>query len=196
MHAESDREDHSRLRSLFDAHYQALMAYARRRTGEVADAEEVVAETFVVAWRRLADLPSDQVEQLAWLYAIAYRVILNQRRSARRRLRLLDRLRHITTREQALPSRLPAVTEALARLSETDQEILRLVIWEGLSHAAAGRALGISANAATIRLHRARSRLARKMGVVRGPPKGSQRIRTWMGWKGSASSPMEREDRR
>jgi RNA polymerase sigma-70 factor (ECF subfamily) len=142
---------------LFSAHSVAVLAYASRRTANLADAEDIVAETFVVAWRRLADAPA---EPRAWLYGIARRVLANHRRAADRRTSLLRRLASFAARPQPTsPSEVPAI-EALANLSADDQEILRLVAWEELPHAQIAEVLGISVNAVAIRLHRARQRFA------------------------------------
>jgi RNA polymerase sigma-70 factor (ECF subfamily) len=185
------------LASVFESAYAPIMAYARRRTAQLSDAEDVVAETFIVVWRRLDDLPEHEAERLPWLYGIARRVLANQRRGVARRGRLRDRI-ELVAASQALqaPSPLPAVLDAIGRLRETDQEILRLVAWEGLSHAEVGAALSISPNAAAIRLHRARGRLEREMRTPSVEAKGLRHIRTWLGWKGSASSAHEREEAR
>lgn len=188
---------HALFRMLFEAHFERLLAYAVRRTDQLSDAEDVVAEAFVVAWRRLDDLPAADEERLPWLYGVARRVIGNHRRGAARRARLSDRLR-----EQEIGpspragSPLPAVLDALARLREVDREILRLVAWEGLSHREVAATIGISENAAAIRLHRARGRLAEVMRAGPGGPKGIGRIRTFLGWKGSASGVPERKETR
>lgn len=174
-----------RFAALFEAHFDALLAYARRRSAQLSDAEDVVAETFTTAWRRLDDLPERADGELPWLYGVARRVLANQRRSANRRARLVDRLRSALT-----PTRLPVpgdVVAALSLLSAADQEILRLAAWEQLSHREIAITLGISANATAIRLHRARGRLRHLM-------KGSRPSRTSPGWKGSVSSVRE-EDR-
>jgi RNA polymerase sigma-70 factor (ECF subfamily) len=183
--------------SVFDLAFAPLMAYARRRTAQLPDAEDVVAETFVVVWRRLDDLPTREAERLPWLYGIARRVLSNQRRAAARRGRLRNRI-EIATASQVLQSHspMPAVLDAIGRLKETDQEILRLVAWEGLTHAEVSIVVGISPNAAAVRLHRARVRLERAMHAPSGEVKGLRRIRTWLGWKGSASSAHEGEEAR
>jgi RNA polymerase sigma-70 factor (ECF subfamily) len=185
------------LASVFDSAYAPVMAYARRRTPQLSDAEDVVAETFVVVWRRLEDMPTHEAERLPWLYGIARRVLANQRRGAARQARLRERM-EADAAVQALraPSPLPAVLEAMGRLRATDQEILRLVAWEGLTHADVGMVLDISPNAAAIRLHRARAHLEREMGTPSVDAKGMRRIRTWLRWKGSASSAQEREEAR
>lgn len=185
------------LIALFEAHHEPLLAYARRRTRELSDAEDVVADTFVVVWRRLDHLPANEAERLPWLYGIARRVVANLHRSAARRGRLRGRM-EVATASQSLQAQspLPGVLDAMSRLRENDREVLRLVAWEGLTHAEVGVVLGISPNAAAIRLHRARAHLEREMHAPSGDVKDLRRIRTWLGWKGSASSTHEREEGR
>jgi RNA polymerase sigma-70 factor (ECF subfamily) len=99
---------------------------------------------------------------LPWLYGVAGNVIRNRKRSAARHLRLVNK---IGSEPQVTPAD-PAdasteeVTEALARLSFDDREVLQLVAWDGLSHSDAGVALGCTANAIALRVSRARKRLA------------------------------------
>ena len=171
--------------ALFDAHFEPLLAYARRRSPQLSDAEDLVADTFLAAWRNLDRLPGRPEERLPWLYGVARRVLSNQRRSAGRRMRLLERLRS----SFAVPSAGVSVDvgAALSALPELDQEVLRLVAWESLTHAEVGLVLGISPNAVAIRLHRARKRLGQAM-------KGLSPTRTFAGWKGSVSRPEHREE--
>jgi RNA polymerase sigma-70 factor (ECF subfamily) len=150
----------ARFRTVFDAHYGKVVAYARRRCATGEDAEDAVAETFTIAWRKFDAMSRD--EPLPWLYAVGRKVIANQRRGEQRRFRLFARLR------QERPSQGRAfdgepVREALSRLSADDQELLRLVAWEGLGHGQVAQAMGISTNAVTIRLHRARQRLREEL---------------------------------
>jgi RNA polymerase sigma-70 factor (ECF subfamily) len=152
----------TRLEHLYTDHGRAVLAYAARRSPDVQDAADVVAETFLVAWRRLAEVPPGGAARL-WLYGVARNVLANQRRSERRRERLAERLR------QELPAALEgvqptstdagAVTVALAELGPEDQEVLRLCGWEELSPSEIATVLGISQIAARSRLHRARHRL-------------------------------------
>jgi RNA polymerase sigma-70 factor (ECF subfamily) len=158
------QRDELRFRDLYRAHYRALQAFARRRCADPADAHDVVAETFLVLWRRIGEAP-DGEEALLWLFGVARRVVANQRRSQTRRDRLTARLRALPQDPLAVDSiafaRADAKTvlRAMARLSERDREVLLLAAWEGLSHAQIARVLGCSENAAMIRLHRARVRL-------------------------------------
>jgi RNA polymerase sigma-70 factor (ECF subfamily) len=173
--------------ALFNAHFDSLLAYTRRRTPQLADAEDAMAETYIVAWRRMTEVPGDAQEQRLWLFGVAYRVIANQRRAAGRRLQLTDRLKAALLPPSRPSGALEDVTEALATLSDADQEILRLAAWEGLSHGEIGQVLGITPNAAAIRLHRARKRLEDAM-------KGSASTRTFKRWRGSVSSTESGEE--
>ena len=74
---------------LFGAHHADLLRYAARRVGPDA-APDVVADVFLVAWRRRGDLPADGA--LPWLYGVAHRIVANHQRGERRRLRLRARL--------------------------------------------------------------------------------------------------------
>jgi len=146
----------ARFAALFEDHQRQVLAYALRRTTDRSDAEDAASETFAIAWRRIADVP---VEPLPWLYGVARRVLANQRRGNGRRLRLVWRVDHdVPTPERSgEDADTPAVT-ILARLSSADQEVLRLVAWEDLSNDQVAVVLGITSNAAAIRLHRARRR--------------------------------------
>lgn len=149
------------FRQVFEETYRPLVAYARRRTNTAADADDIVAETYTVAWRRWAELDADR-DPLPWLYTVAGNVLRNHWRSNERRLRLVDR---IESQPVAAPSADPSerqgaeLREALEKLSPDDQEVLKLMAWEGLSHAEIGDVLGCSTNAVGIRIHRARQRL-------------------------------------
>src|SRR5262249_2848876 len=127
-------------------------------------AEDIVAETFLIAWRRLDSVPG---HERAWLLAVARKVIANERRREHRRAELAARL----AREPETPAGEPrlepedAVLTALASLRERDREALRLVYWDGLEPSEAARALGCTAVAMRVRLHRARARLARALAA-------------------------------
>jgi RNA polymerase sigma-70 factor (ECF subfamily) len=151
---------------LYRVHGRAVLAYALRRVEQREDAADVVAETFLVAWRRLGEVPSGDGARL-WLYGVARRVIANLRRSERRRTRLGQRLAETLRTELAThPAPRGGAAEALramAELGEEDRELLLLVSWEGLSPGEAAKVLEISSLAARSRLHRARRRLRAAM---------------------------------
>jgi RNA polymerase sigma-70 factor, ECF subfamily len=144
---------------LYRAHAPAVLAYCLRRASRET-AEEAVAETFTVAWRRLEDAPAPS---LPWLLAIARRVLANQRRSARRQWALAERLAAEPAGQAHPDADATPVLEALSRLQAVDREVLMLVAWDGLRSAEAARVLGCSPVAARIRLHRARRRLAQAL---------------------------------
>lgn len=161
MQLEARDPDTAAFEEMFDEHDRAVLAYALRRCANAADAEDAVAETFAIAWRRLARVPGG-AEARPWLYGVCRRVLANQRRGEARRRRLFGRLighvpaTHATATEGSGPAR-PAI-EALGHVRDDDQELLRLVAWEGLRHAEIATVLGITANAVAIRVHRARAR--------------------------------------
>lgn len=151
--------DDERFDAVFRATYPRVLAYGRRRATE-AVAQDVAAETYAIAWRRRHRLPGDELV-LPWLLAIARRALANQLRGERRR----DRLRRRLSDEPQAPAVHgpdgggPDVHAAMAQLSRADQELLRLAYWDDLTPTEIGRVIGVSANAATVRLHRARRRL-------------------------------------
>ena len=146
---------------LFQEHWTAVHAYARRRTSSLADAHDVAAETFTVAWRRFADVPREHA--LPWLYRTASNVLANQTRSGRRRDRLSLRVVQArpvtdTSFEDALVED-GALVDAFGALSDDQRELLRLVAWEGLTNPEIAEVLGTTTNAVALRVSRARARL-------------------------------------
>lgn len=160
------------FRRLYAAHFDAVLGYALRRTDRPEDAADVVAETFVVAWRRIGHVPADG--SLPWLYAVARRVLANQRRGDLRRRRLGERLRSdlavvVPDLSDDVVQRAD-VNEAMARLSARDEEILQLHLWEGLEPREISDVLGLSTAIVRPRLSRARARLRAVLGNDFGPP--------------------------
>lgn len=163
-------DDH--FRALFERTYPQVVAYARRRTPSVAEADDVVAEVYATAWRKAHDLESIETP-LAWLYGIGLNVIRNRRRAAERHLRLVGAVQ--SSAEAAPPPGDPAdavvIRQALDSLPDDDAELLRLIAWEGLSYAEAGAVLGCTASAVGSRLHRARQRLDAALSRPSSPRK-------------------------
>jgi RNA polymerase sigma factor (sigma-70 family) len=177
----SCRED--RFTALFESTHRALLAYAVRRVTEPADAADVVAESFLVAWRRIDDVPRGD-DARPWMFGVARKVLANARRGDRRRLALADRLRdHLTDVVPPPDDPFSDVERALARLSDDDQELLRLVAWEELGREEIALVLGVSRTAVRVRLHRARRRLADQLAAMREPLKrpapGGQVMSRW-----------------
>ncbi|MFV2009413.1 MULTISPECIES: RNA polymerase sigma factor [unclassified Micromonospora] len=154
-------DDRTRFAELFRRHYGAVMRYAARRVGRER-APDVVSEAFLVAWRRLPDVPV--CDPLPWLYATTRHLIGNEIRGRDRQARLTTRLGEVA--ETVTADHADAVVDqvrvrhALAQLSEADQEALRLAAWEGLDATAAATVMGCSRTAYKVRLFRARRRLA------------------------------------
>jgi RNA polymerase sigma-70 factor (ECF subfamily) len=159
-----------RFRAIYDANYVPLLGYALRRSGTLEQAADIVAETFLVAWRRIDDIPPGDEGRL-WLYGVARRALANQRRRDRRQARLEVRLRLDPSlwRPSAQPdatSEREAITTAFRRLPDRDRELLELVAWEGLAPRHLATVLGCSLVAARVRLYRARKRFARELSTV------------------------------
>ena len=156
--------------NLYHDSYRMLLAYARRRVDDQT-ADEVVAETFLVAWRRRDEVPEGF--ERAWLFGVARNTILTAARSARRLSNLRSKMRATAAplwddSPGEITDRASALLPALRSLREADREILMLVAWEEMSHAEIGRTMGISPNAVAIRVHRARKRLEDRMAALVG----------------------------
>jgi RNA polymerase sigma factor (sigma-70 family) len=165
-------EDREELyRRLYATHFDAVLGYALRRTDRAEDAADVTAETFLVAWRRLAHLPSGP-ELRPWLYGVARRVLANQRRGNHRRTALSNRLGDRLRQELAtyVPDTSDDVVQradvvaAMRRLSARDQEVLELHLWEGLEPREIAEVLGLTTVVVRPRLSRARARLRELLG--------------------------------
>jgi RNA polymerase sigma-70 factor (ECF subfamily) len=155
-------------------HAAYVHAYVRRRIGP-DEADDVVADVFVVAWRRRGDAPS---EPRAWLLGIARKALGNRRRTARRQRALFELLAaEAGTGVSAVgaPGELlvpgdGAVLRALATLSAADREVLLLITWDGLSNPEAAQVLGVAPNTVAQRVRRARTRFDRALGRAESVP--------------------------
>jgi len=158
-----------RFERIYEEHRDAVLAYVRRRAPE-ALVDDIVADVFFVALRRIDDVPRNA---LPWLYSVARRTLANERRK-RRDIPLAPE--HSYEPEPVGDSQLVA---AFAALSDADREILRLVAWEGLSLYEAARVLECSPVAARVRYHRAKTRLRARLDAAssfRSPePEGATR---------------------
>ncbi|MGH2868879.1 MAG: RNA polymerase sigma factor [Solirubrobacteraceae bacterium] len=182
MNPNADRSDvagavrRERFEVLYAKHHTVLSRYVLRRTDRADDAADVVAETFLVVWRRLDDAPVENVH--LWLYGVARRVLANHRRSERRRSQLAAQLQNDLGARGAASSGREMFSElatAFRSLSDGDREILALEGWEQLDPGEIATVLGCSRNAARIRLHRARRRLrgavaASRSSTLQPPP--------------------------
>ena len=136
---------------------EPVRRYLARRT-DPETAEDVLAETLLVCWRRATELPD---EPLPWVYAVARNCLRNAERSARRQERVAARIMALPP--DAEPPEDPALDEALATLRPEEAELLRLWAWEQLTPAEIGVVLGITPNAASTRLTRAKKKLSDRL---------------------------------
>ncbi|HEV2374772.1 MAG TPA: sigma-70 family RNA polymerase sigma factor [Streptosporangiaceae bacterium] len=167
----TDREATERFQALYERECRRVYAYAASRVGR-QQADEVVSEVFLVAWRRLADVP---VPPLPWLLVVARNVVNSQFRATSREQLIAAEVRawvsetELTSPDVAeeVSGRIAALT-ALATLPEADREVLLLIAWHGLAPGEAARVLRCSTATYFMRLHRARRRLRRVMTVPEG----------------------------
>jgi RNA polymerase sigma-70 factor, ECF subfamily len=149
--------------ALFRRHHVAVRRYVTRRAWPDA-VEDVVAQTFLVAWRRFEEVPADA---LPWLLTTARNCLANHRRSAARGAALLERLRSepaaATPDDHARTAQRDALVRAFAALSDAERELVMLTHWDGLTPRAAARVLGLNAAQTRTRLYRARRTLRREL---------------------------------
>jgi RNA polymerase sigma factor (sigma-70 family) len=171
-------DDHAAFSALFARHYPAVWRFVARRAWPDA-VDDVVAETFLAAWRRYDDLPHDA---LPWLLNAAGKCLANHRRAATRAESLKERLV-----VQSEPVRADATTQsfertalvnAFASLSETERALLMLTDWDDLPARRAARALGVSPATASARIYRARRKLRAALAAELGHPTFLEHVRS------------------
>lgn len=148
---------HAAFEELAGEVVEPVRRFLARRT-DPATAEDVLAEVLLVLWRRLDEVPD---ARLPWTYGVARNALANAERSARRQRRLASRIAAVDPPAEVAPAEVAAVERvdaALAALPAADAELLRLWAWEDLGSGEIAGVLGITANAASIRLHRAREK--------------------------------------
>jgi RNA polymerase sigma-70 factor, ECF subfamily len=179
--------DEEPFSGFFADNFDDVWRFARWRTHSSAEADDVTAETFAVAWRRRADIPAGKEARL-WLFGVARNVVANQRREVERRNRLHLRL---ATTGPVTDSYEPSgpfeqvLWSALAALADADRELLLMRAWDELDVAEIAVILEISAANVSSRLYKARRRLTEE--IVRRDP----------GWSGhvQGESPRRKEPR-
>jgi RNA polymerase sigma-70 factor, ECF subfamily len=161
--------DADRFTRIYRTTYPRVLGYAMRRASPEA-AREAAAEAFLVAWRRLADVPDPA---LPWLLVVTRNVIADQRRGGRRAdavlaevERLMTMSHHPDLSDEVVER--SVVVQAVAALAETDREALMLTVWDGLGHRAAAKVAGCSIGAFAVRVHRARRRLSAELDRLDG----------------------------
>lgn len=159
------------VEQLYRDYGRRVLGYALRRASSRDDALDVVAETFVIAWRKREHIPEEPDAHLPWLLTTARNCSHRLARDWRR----ADQVVTAVAREiddPAIPDSAQIqqsretnreLGAALAALHDDDRELVLLVSWDGLSPSAAGAVLGMQPNTARVRLHRARARLRRDL---------------------------------
>jgi len=160
-----------RFVELYQSYFTHVHAYCRRRT-TLDRVDDAAAEAFLIAWRRIKEVP-DGPDALPWLYRAAFGVVSNSWRSRSRQQKLQDKLQSagvdyapppddfVVRRQQAME-----ILSALDQLNKSDQEVLRLVVWEDLTHQEVSLAMGITVEATRQRLSRAKKRLAKEYDQI------------------------------
>ena len=156
----------ARFEEMYREHHARVYAYCRRRT-DLSGARDCAAETFLVAWRRIDEIP-DGDRSLPWLYGTARRVVANHHRSRSRRSRLARRAAGAGANPADPPETIVVrrerdqeVVDALSRLRPDDRELLCLAVWEEVPREVLAEMYGCSRHAVNQRIHRAGKRLAR-----------------------------------
>ena len=149
---------------LFDRHAATVHRYLSRRVGDLAD--DLLSETFLVAFRRRADYRAVHVEVRPWLLGIATHLVQGQHRTEQRRLRALSRTgpapHALPADDDDLSDRLAAqalrgpIASALGRLRPADRDVLLLFAWEQLTYEEIAAVLDVPVGTVRSRLHRAR----------------------------------------
>jgi len=137
-----------------------ILSYFVRRVQPREDAADCLSETMVALWRHRLLLPRDESNRRAWAFGIARKVLLNQQRGRSREVKLADRVRsELRVASVADPDVTATVGDALEQLSETDRELVRLIVWDGFGVADAGALLGLRPSASRMRFARAKDKL-------------------------------------
>ena len=145
--------------SVYQQHLPAISRYLARRV-ERGSVEDLAADVFALAWRKRASVTPG--EELPWLYRISANLVANHRRKEAAARSFVASLRPADSAPAAEDIVIAdqSLAEAWAKLKAKDREVLALAILEDLPVAAIAASLGVSANAVSIRLHRARKQLA------------------------------------
>ncbi len=171
-----DAAREQRFRTLAMMTTEPVRRYLARRC-EAATADEVLNDVLLVCWRRLDEVPAGPAESIPWAIGVARNLLANAERAQRRRDRLAAKVIALDPPPLAAPDSdnenasdgAIAVRDALTRLRRDDAELLRLWAWDELESPQLATVLGISANAAAIRLHRAKKRLADELRKSAAP---------------------------
>jgi RNA polymerase sigma-70 factor, ECF subfamily len=157
-----------RFRVIADEATPAVGAYIRRRIYPLnfADVDDLIEEVLIIAWRRLDDIPSGA--EVPWLIGVARNVLRNAHRKFRRGEIAASRMtppHHDSSAEENVIAD-EGVRIALAALGDDDRDIVLLHAWDGRSVAEIGMILGVTTNAAGVRLSRAQERFRKNFASI------------------------------
>ena len=161
-------EDHQAFTELFERHARAIWNYAYRLTASWSAADDLLADAFLLAWRRRAQVRLVRNSALPWLYTVTNNICRDERRRRRRFLRLVPRLAtedstpdhaEAIAEDSANRHRLAEVVEAIGQLPASEREAVRVCLLGGVSISDAAALFGISEVSVRSRLSRARARL-------------------------------------
>lgn len=147
--------------AIFDRHFPAIYGYLARRVGRER-AEDLAAQTFVVAFERRASYQRDVQNARPWLYGIATKLLANDRRAEQRRLQTVSRLGTERASGQSNGAAVDSdwdLASALAKLEAEQRDVLFLHVWAGLSYEEIAGSLGLAVGTVSSRLTRARASL-------------------------------------
>jgi RNA polymerase sigma factor (sigma-70 family) len=176
---ETDRTPVVDLSALFERHVHELLRYCACRVGAEA-AEDVVADTFLIAYRRWDSFDPARASPLTWLYGIATRVAHRHRRAESRRLALYARSATSDVQDgfaEASAARADAqrahkrIAAALAQLSSRQRDVVLLFAVAELEYSEIADALNIPMGTVQSSLHRARAKMRAALGDA-PPPEG------------------------
>ncbi|MGN9838398.1 RNA polymerase sigma factor [Nonomuraea sp. H19] len=172
MIIEQSWREPERFAAIFDRYYPEIHGYAARRLGSSL-ADDVAAETFLIAFDKRIGYDVARTDARPWLYGIASNLIARHHRAEVRQYRALakagtedlaeDHADRVAGVVDAVARKL-RLAQALAEIADGDRDVLLLVAWAELTSEEAGRALGIPAGTARSRLHRARKRIQAALG--------------------------------
>jgi RNA polymerase sigma factor (sigma-70 family) len=171
--------DHDRFEMIYRETRQSLLAYFLRRADSADDAADLLSEVYLVAWRRISQVPAGEEARL-WLFGVARRLLANQRRRARTAADLAVALERSLASPGVQPSSVESgiaageVAAALRELPPADRELLMLSGWEGLTPSEIGVVVGRPSALVRVRLHRARARLRAKLVESANTPRCDQ----------------------
>ncbi|MET8406383.1 sigma-70 family RNA polymerase sigma factor [Streptomyces sp900116325] len=182
---ETSRQLRARFEALAHTAAEPLRRFLLRRI-DADSAEDVLADTLLVLWRRIDEVPApasagtyDPDDVLPWCYGVARGCLANARRALSRRARLAERLARTAQPAPAASTDHSDLYRALKTLRALDREVVLLWAWEELAPRQIAQVTGLSPNAVSIRLHRAKKKLApqleRKSARVDGHETGEER---------------------